>query len=309
MNGIARIMATATMAVAAAALTAPAHAAYLFSSAIVEDESGRFVFETDPYQAPSGPVGGSVTSLNGLSTGSTSGNLATGEFRAYSTGQAPFAYYDGICNGEPCRIPTSGGTATTNTSFGDTLHFLGPISAVQTITFVATVEGSLTSGAYDVPPGTAAPPFGPEHGLFQLSAFSALSPTTTSTHYWVDHGDPTVCRSGWTCHLNTFGAFDLTFSVSALIDDLHRDVELWGIIQSMAFWGGTADLGNTARLSLLLPEGLSFTSDSGIFLSEAGTPSTSVPEPASFALFGIALMGLTAGSTRRRCARRSGVSA
>jgi hypothetical protein len=60
------------------------------------------------------------------------------------------------------------------------------------------------------------------------------------------------------------------------------------------------DLSHTASLNFdPLPDGLSFTSDSGVFLTQDGV--TSVPEPASAALVGIGLLGLL-GLRRRRTA-------
>jgi hypothetical protein len=62
------------------------------------------------------------------------------------------------------------------------------------------------------------------------------------------------------------------------------------------------DFSNTATLALTLPAGLSFTSDSGVLLSKAGTP---IPEPSTFTMMGLALVtfGLGYGMRRTRGAR------
>lgn len=60
---------------------------------------------------------------------------------------------------------------------------------------------------------------------------------------------------------------------------------------------GTADFGNTARLHLRLPEGVSIESDSGTFLASA-VPISAVPEPAAAALL-LAGLGVVVLAGRR----------
>ncbi|MEO3474876.1 PEP-CTERM sorting domain-containing protein [Roseomonas sp. CAU 1739] len=63
--------------------------------------------------------------------------------------------------------------------------------------------------------------------------------------------------------------------------------------------GGAANFGNTATLGMNLPDGYSFTSESGYFLTRTDPPTT-VPEPASLSLFGVCLVGFAMIGKRRR---------
>ena len=54
--------------------------------------------------------------------------------------------------------------------------------------------------------------------------------------------------------------------------------------------GMLCDFGDTGSVSLTLPDGVSYTSDSGVALTE---PLSDVPEPGSLAVFGVGLAGLT----------------
>ncbi len=68
-----------------------------------------------------------------------------------------------------------------------------------------------------------------------------------------------------------------------------------GSLFGQAWDGGSTDLINTARVSLVLPQGVSFTSGSGDFLTAVG----GVPEPDTWAML-IAGFGLVGAVSRRR---------
>lgn len=58
------------------------------------------------------------------------------------------------------------------------------------------------------------------------------------------------------------------------------------------------DFGGTAYFDVILPDGFTFTSESGFFLTER--QAATVPEPGSLALFGVGLAGLAGARMRRR---------
>jgi hypothetical protein len=61
-------------------------------------------------------------------------------------------------------------------------------------------------------------------------------------------------------------------------------------------YGLTCDFQDTAQVSLALPTGVSYTSDSGAFLS---SPATAVPEPSTWAMMLIGFAGLSFAGYRR----------
>ena len=61
---------------------------------------------------------------------------------------------------------------------------------------------------------------------------------------------------------------------------------------------GLADFSDTAQLSISLPEGFTYTSNSGVLLTQVQT--SEVPEPVAWPVIGPALLALVYGSWRRR---------
>jgi hypothetical protein len=90
-------------------------------------------------------------------------------------------------------------------------------------------------------------------------------------------------------------------SVPFEVTPASRSFELRALLIMNAYGtGSVADFGNTAFLSIDLPEGLSFTSASGVLLTEQ--PSNGVPEPGSLALVGMAALSMMVAA---RCRKRS----
>ena len=80
-----------------------------------------------------------------------------------------------------------------------------------------------------------------------------------------------------------------------------RDFEIVAFLGSTTMADGLVDVSHTAVLSLTLPEGLSFTSDSGVFLTQSPSEVPSaVPEPGTVGLLSTDLVGLIGYGWRRR---------
>lgn len=82
-----------------------------------------------------------------------------------------------------------------------------------------------------------------------------------------------------TCEIGNSFAATGTLALPILPGNYYLQVAL----TTQAANNGTADFGNTARLYLRLPEGVSIASDSGTFLASA-VPISAVPEPSAAAL-------------------------
>lgn len=75
-------------------------------------------------------------------------------------------------------------------------------------------------------------------------------------------------------------------------------------LEAWAYNGSTADFSHTARFNLELPQGVSFTSESGEFLADRNLPPTApVPEPPPLALMGSGLLAISLLRRQTRAAR------
>jgi hypothetical protein len=226
---------------------------------------------------------GSHSEFGGLISvaASAEADLATGELHAVATEMGP----------------VFGGSAQGSARFADTLHFdVGGLTGLIPIGVIATVHGSF--GGNDVPGFGDLNPLaqgflslgisnlaGSEVPLQLQVGYRSSTPTTTSNPDSIVY----LVTVGTWSELGP-DRFVGTYYLDAADPGLVFSMQLDALVQN---GGSYSDFGRTAALSFDLPDGVTFTSDSGVFLSGAA------PEPAAWALMLIGFFSV-GGAIRRR---------
>jgi hypothetical protein len=190
----------------------------------------------------------------------------------------------GSCQGPSCD---AGGSAGSEASAFDTLHFnvAGALSTTVTdITVNFNVNGNMAFGGG---PGslTTVLGFGAAQEETQVEVGGQFGVSPVLVH---NPGSGWVSQSltGTTSNFEFSGVYAITGSAASLgIDELFSQT---------CGGGSTCTYGQTGVVSFTLPTNVSFTSDSGVFLTQ---PSTETPEPGSMSLIlaagaaGLAIIG------------------
>jgi hypothetical protein len=224
-------------------------------------------------------LAGSATIVGGLV--SPSGDLATGTLK--------------VLNSSPAT-PLSVGSA--GVEMRETIHILGNISSPVTGMLRAVLDGTLVpNAAYEAFTGSAS-----AAAFLQLMVNGDPGPFTV---YAFQTGG---CPPGGVIGTPPFAQFCVNtttihtqVSVPFVISDPLRDFEIVAFLGSSTFGGGFVDVSHTASLGLTLPAGLSFTSDSGMFLTQSPSEvPSSIPEPGTVVLLSTGLVGLLGCGWRQR---------
>lgn len=157
---------------------------------------------------------------------------------------------------------SSEGGASSTALFGDTLTFNLGGESFADVTVTMRVHGF-----FDVHQGQARA----ELRTGQVLLESAFAVDNHSTDYHCCDDDQYV---------------DDLLSIVVRVTEADPDFAFWSYLQINHLGGGTADFANTAQMSVVVPDGVTFTSASGVFLAEA------VPAPPAIWLLGTALAGL-----------------
>ena len=209
----------------------------------------------------------------------TAANLADGTLRVHAQGGTVY-------------VGQGGEGAVANARFVDGLHFNIAGAAADAVTAIGvhyTLEGHAVSGGFGSGYAEMDTAFGLGNAGFAVYAagrgFDPFAITSHTELGWASFGysalDPT--------HVAFDGIYNLLGSTQTLRIEAYLSA-------GAAF--ADLDYGNTLRVSFTLPGNVSYTSDSGVFLS-ATNPVTPVPEPETWALM-LAGLGLTGHLARRR---------
>lgn len=188
---------------------------------------------------------------------SASASLGLGTLGAYDAGSA------------------SGGSNGPTAALNDTVHFHISDSATSVpITINVHVSGTeLGSGLFD--------------NIYQLTFVGVLGFQMDNfgghPNNFSEFSDP-----GWGIFTNASqGGFNYSGTINATDGEA---IPLTAALSLACVSSETCDFSHTAAISFNLPSDVSFTSDSGVFLTQTGA--SPVPEPAGFALMGTVLVAL-----------------
>ena len=177
----------------------------------------------------------------------------------------------------------------------------------ETLTILGEVDGTLSGSVVFHLSGGLVPAENEEPGFLPTAGSSSHfmvfydnnSSLSNFSYHTVTQGcgivtDPNTPTSLCEHSLSTHKTFELpfTFTDSARVIDIQMQVSVF------AFQNGMSDFSNTAFVTLSLPEGNTFSSASGVFLT------TAVPEPSSLALSGLGIVCVSGIAWARRSGTR-----
>jgi len=225
----------------------------------------------------SGSVANNLVTYSG--SGSSYANSATGDLTANAESSGA---YSGV-------YPNAYGYAATDAEIYDTLTFQGPIDANSTVTITMTGIGNYSPGFFSTTYGHTD---GLAFGVTQITVYD-MSGTLLDRKTSCGQDTPV----GPLCGLvdRTYTPFN---SISVTMD-LNTEQTVEVEFSVAAYAKGDASASVHDPITITMPEGVSFTSASGKFLTEV--PST--PEPATWAMVLFGFLGL--GFMARRWATQA----
>jgi hypothetical protein len=223
----------------------------------------------------------------GLVDASTYANLGTGKLG----GSGSTSYYQ---------------TVLTVAQFVDTLNF--SIAGAENSTTTNIIVKFQLDGELFTPDAHGAPGLGtPNASIADSFGFGGANASVNfyqagaNSRYGVFEQQLTQSNSqtGWVSHSWDIVSPGLTqFTGVYALSGISQTVGIRNVLSAYAATGASFNYGSTSSLNLILPDNVTFTSASGVFLSDLPTSGT-VPEPASWALM-IGGFGMAGAMIRRR---------
>ncbi len=200
---------------------------------------------------------------------SASANLADGTVHTYASA-------NGLNNNSVQTGLFANSDATANAGFKDTLHFSIAGANSSTITYIRVFYS--VAGTFQA--------YNPGNNYAVLHSFLGLGPSVVETNVeTINNGALGITQSDFSNFESGSGftqltTNDLTFEGTFALHGASDTEQLSFFVDSQATNGVLMDL--TGQVSLGLSTGVTFTSDSGVFLT-----ASAVPEPASLTMAGI----------------------